>query len=130
MTTSAETWFSRFPDLGRTPVFTLRVKLSGVTLSIRVYEGPFSAPNHTTLFCEGRVNGQELFPRESFYVGVPGHSAIDGKFAKELVLSLFAMKPGDTDAEFFEHYTADQLAFVEAHGEELSIIKEERYGSF
>ncbi len=35
--------------------------------------------------------------------------------------------PGDTDAEFFEGYTPEQLEWVTTHGEELDCIKHDRY---
>ena len=123
-------WFdSTQCDPMQHPIFTLHVRVTdNVLLTVRAYEGEWFKPNHTRLYCEGLVNGRRLFPRESFYVGIPGHDAIDGDAAKHLVLSLFAMKPGDTDDEFFGHYTAEQLAFVTAHGEELSMVANDRYG--
>lgn len=132
MSWTAQEWFLRYPELARTPVFTLRVALGfGRYLTIRAYEGPVQSPyGHTTLYCEGRVAGCVLFQRDAFYVGIPAGQSIDGDLAKELVLSLFAMKPGDTDNEFFSHYTEEQLAFVEEHGEWLSLCASERYGEF
>ncbi len=136
-------WFARYPELSRTPLFTLRVPMGIVgdnrIVTIRAYEGPFCPPNHTRLYCEllvselGRDGKKKrrapLFPRESFWVGVPSHQSIDSAAAREAALSLFAMKPGDTDSDFFSHYTSEQLAFVTEHGEWLSLVAEERYGT-
>jgi hypothetical protein len=130
---NAVDWFERYPDLGARPLFTLRLTVSGGRVTIRAFEGPHSDPNHTTLFCElwtGSVSGQKrpLFNREQFTVGIPGHACIDSEYAKSTVLSLFAMKPGDTDDDFFADYSEAQLAFVEAHSEEISLIALDRYG--
>lgn len=38
------------------------------------------------------------------------------------VLSWVTTRPGDTDAEFFEGYTEDQLAWVDEHAEALAMI--------
>lgn len=130
---NAAEWFERYPDLGKHPVFTLRVTLSGgQRLTIRAFEGPVGIHGHTTLYCELRQGSMQrksppLFPRECFHVGVPAHQTIDGLDARELVLSLFAMKPGDADDEFFADYTPEQLAFVEAFGEELDFERGRRY---
>jgi hypothetical protein len=56
------------------------------------------------------------------------HHSIDGDDAKECVLSLLAMKPGDTDSTYFEGWTEDQLAFAQAHGETVLMAKQERFG--
>ena len=52
----------------------------------------------------------------------------DGKQAKKLATELVAIRPGDTDPEFFKDYTADQLHFANYYGEELSCLAMMRYG--
>ncbi len=39
-----------------------------------------------------------------------------------------ALKPGDTDSEFFEGYTQAQLDVVTEHGESLAMVAYDRYG--
>ena len=117
------------------PLFSLRLYLSkGHAVIVRAFEGPHMAPNHTRLFCElslgtnGRGSKKTvLFPRNDFFVGIPAQHSIDGTYAREAVLSLFGMKPGDTDAEFFADYTAAQLAFVSEHADEINMVRESRY---
>jgi hypothetical protein len=60
-------------------------------------------------------------------VGIPSHASIDGTYAKEAVVSAVAMKPGDTDREYFEKYTKLQLAWATAFGEQLDMEKQNRY---
>lgn len=125
---AAVEWFERFPDLGAEPLFVIRGRLGdGSWFAVRAWQGP-QRGNHTTLFCELRTKAGVLFPRESSYVGIPGHQTIDGRAAKESALALFCLKPGDTDADFFADYTENQLDFVSRYGEELSLWKAERYG--
>lgn len=62
------------------------------------------------------------------WLGIPGHQTIDGEDAREGVLHSLSMKPGDTDADFFEGWTDAQRAFGEAYGETIAMISEERYG--
>jgi hypothetical protein len=52
---------------------------------------------------------------------------MDGDGAKELVSSLIAMKPGDTDKEYFDNYTSEQLEWARQNGEYLSMLAEDRY---
>ena len=41
------------------------------------------------------------------------------------VLAFLSLKPGDTDPEFFEDYTPEQLAFARAEGENLVLYVED-----
>lgn len=116
-------------------LFGMRVKLSGGVAMIRAWDGHQIGPyGHTRIDCElqwrgtGLANYRTIFPRGALYCGVPGHQSIDGPQARALVLSLFAMKPGDADAEYFEGYTAEQLAWADAHGDDLSCERMARFG--
>lgn len=116
-------------------LFELRIPIWGNLFMVRAYEAPIDeqryrfTTGHTTLHLQASFQGQELWKRGSTSVGIPAHQCIDGKEAKECALSLFALKPGDTDEEFFAEYTPEQLAFVENHGETISMIAEDRYGA-
>lgn len=135
---TAEQWFKRYPDLGDKPLFTMRAYVNatrtfrGNLVTIRAFEGPRVEPNHTQLYCELWLGSpskrcKPLFPRDAFNVGIPAHECIDGREARECVLSLFCLKPGDTDEEFFEHYTPEQLDFVRTYGEELDTVRYARF---
>lgn len=96
-------------------------------VTIRAYNtGRMGPHGHTTLRCELVFNGETIFSDGS--VGVPSHQSLDGDYAKELVVSLFCMKPGDTDPDFFADYTEAQLDFVSNHGESLYCAKCDRWG--
>lgn len=121
-------------------LFTLRVRLSTGMLYVKAFEGERQEPNHTSVHIQARwtqcdeifaedpaFDRKELFPLGSLWVGIPSHASLDGNYAKDAVLSCLAMKPGDTDREYFELYTHEQLAWAEANGEELSMVRESRY---
>ena len=110
-------------------LFELRVKphRDRPVIIVRAWEGGFRHPNRTRLDVEVRQDGAVIFPRGSLWCGIPSHQSIDGIDAKELVLSLVGMKPGDTDRDYFDSYTADQLAWAEEFGEALSCEREARY---
>jgi hypothetical protein len=108
-------------------LFTLRFRLSGGTLTIKAWEGPSVGPYHTRIDVEASWGGFKLFPRGATYCGLPRFYSLDGANAKELVGSLLAMKPGDTDSEYFASYTPEQLAWAEQYSEELSCEVQARY---
>lgn len=86
--------------------------------------------SHIYFTVEVTQGGETIFAKGKLYAGVStfaGHS-IDGDAAKKLALELVAMKPGDTDADYFEGYSDEQRAWAEENGEWLSYIAAERYG--
>lgn len=112
-------------------LFELRTLSSKSRITIQAFELTHKHTNNHLYFTVRVLeNGEEVFAKGHLYAGVSiyaGH-AIDSDAAKELAMSLVAMKPGDTDKEYFTGYTAKQLAFAEQHGEWLSYIAAERYG--
>jgi hypothetical protein len=60
-----------------------------------------------------------LFEGEDFYAS-PLH-ADDSDEAVRALLGFLTLRPGDTDAEYFEGYTPEQLAFSEEHAEGVAV---------
>jgi hypothetical protein len=121
-------WFARYPDLAECPLFEIEIPLTAVdTAVVKAYEGPQDG-HHNRVYCELLWKGEILFPKEFFYVGIPGNHTIDGNYAKSAVLSLFSLKPGDIDAEFFQDHTQEQIDFVCLYADEISILSEELHG--
>lgn len=110
-------------------LFEQRLTLADGLAIIRAFEAPLSrqahrfTTGHTTIELELRFKGETLWPRGSTTVGTPAHVSIDGPEAKALALSLFELKPGDTDAEFFSGYTPEQLDFVQSHSDEIMMTR-------
>lgn len=109
------------------PCFSLRAKShDGKSIVIKAVEVGKDFRSHVRLNIEVKVGGKVLFPMGELFVGVPFTQAVNGNFAKELVCSCVAMQPGDTDADYFEIYTPEQLAFVKANTDILT-MKAETY---
>jgi hypothetical protein len=73
-------------------------------------------------------NGQRrtLFEGEDFCAS-PLH-AVDSDETVEALMGFLTLRPGDTDAEYFEAYTPEQLAFCSEHAETLAFEVEARFG--
>jgi hypothetical protein len=66
--------------------------------------------------------GTELFQGEDFRCS-PMH-AIDSLHTVEAILSFLTLKPGDTDADYFDSYTPAQIEWCHsARCEELNMIQ-------
>jgi hypothetical protein len=110
-------------------LFTLRVRVrtDRPTIIIHAFDGPNFSCTHSRIDVEVRMGGKVIFPRGATYCAVPAGTSTDGIDAKELVMSLVAMQPGDTDDEYFASYTPEQLAFAKEYGEALGCEREYRY---
>lgn len=108
--------------------FELRVKIftDEPTVIIRAFDDAgWDSAGRVKLNVEVRQGGKVIFPRSQLYCALHGPS--DGNAAKELVMSLVSMKPGDTDPDFFDDYTEEQIAWVNRYGDYISIEREIRY---
>jgi len=120
--------------------FQLRVRIPGngatqpaPVCTITAYDHNWSlADSHGRIDVEVRHDGAVVFPLGQLYCAVSkacGHSS-DGKAARELVMSLVAMRPsarGGEGEDYYAGYTPEQLAWVEAHGEDIDMERERRY---
>lgn len=71
------------------------------------------------LTCKGHV----VFTGEDF-AGSPMH-ADDSNATLASLLTFLALRPGDTDRDYFDAYTPEQMAFAEEHGEQLGWLAHE-----
>ncbi len=110
-------------------LFTLRVPTSDGNVMIKAYDGGNSRYGGWRIDVEVKHKGKVIFPLGALYCGTPpaGGMSIDGLAAKELVMWLVGMKPGDTDKEYFESYTTHQIEWAQRFGEEISCERESRY---
>lgn len=118
----------RSPDF----LFELRLNLSDGPVRIRAWNRESPNDNrdgYQYLELEVTHNSEMLFERGVLYGAINAFGSIVGDVAKELAIELLAMHPVDTDDDYFESYTERQLAWVIKHSDELSLIKEERYGA-
>ena len=113
-------------------LFTLIIHLGGKGYIIHVYERSVRASNGGVAYSfdvleRTRKNHHHIIFTNMVGSFSPCHAS-DGKDAKRQVLEHLAMKPGDTDDEFFEGYSQEQLDFVNGFSDEIQTIAWERYG--
>jgi hypothetical protein len=63
----------------------------------------------------------ELIFQSADYGCSPMH-AVDSDECVAALLSFLALRPGDTDSEYFKDYSIQQMAFAQSYGEELGYI--------
>lgn len=73
-----------------------------------------------------KQNGRVLFEGSDFCCS-PLHG-IDSDECMKALLGFLTLKPSDTDSEYFEHYTADQMAFARGDAENLEMAVYSRFG--
>src|SRR3954470_2205102 len=99
-------------------LFQLRIKcfINDKPIIINAFDRP-CFDRTWSIDVEVRQGGKVIFPRGQLYCGsaVQSNEPQDGDAAKELVMSLVAMAPGDTDKEYFSDYTPEQLEWVEKY---------------
>lgn len=114
-------------------LFGLNIRLSdGKTYHIPVYERNVRTHNGGVAYTfnvleRSTKNHQNIIFTNMVGSFSPCH-ACDGDDAKRQVLEHLAMKPGDTDDEFFEGYSKEQLDFVDDFSDEIKMTAWDRYG--
>lgn len=66
------------------------------------------------------MHGTKVIFEGADFAASPMH-AVDSDETVRGLLSFLSLRPGDTDAEYFESYTPEQLEWAEQYGEELSL---------
>ena len=82
--------------------------------------GRCDSRGQTRLAYSFQDNGKVIFEGEDF-AGSPLH-ADDSDETIAALLRFLSLRPGDTDREYFDRYTPEQLAWAEQNGEELSLL--------
>lgn len=67
-----------------------------------------------------------IFEGEDF--GCSPLHAIDSDATIAGIMRFLTLRPGDTDREYFENYTPEQLAYCSEHAEALSCCVSDRFG--
>jgi hypothetical protein len=65
----------------------------------------------------------------SDFAGSPMH-ADDSDATVAALLGFLTLRPGDTDRDYFEAYTPEQLEFCEQHAETVSAYVADRFGEY
>ncbi|MCC6812141.1 MAG: hypothetical protein IT381_32270 [Deltaproteobacteria bacterium] len=100
-----------------------------VIRAFELFDHPDRTRDHLTVEV---VHGRRvIFARGQLWVGSPVRGfrdGLDGREARDAVISLVGMAPGDTDRDYFDGYTAEQRGWATENGERISLERSLRYG--
>jgi hypothetical protein len=102
------------PYAGDYPFFTLETWETGT-------RAPYGQEQLGYRFKQVEPDGTARVIFEGTDFGCSPMDAIDSNGSLRSLLGFLTLRPGDTDPEYFEDYTAEQLAFADEHAESLSI---------
>lgn len=71
-------------------------------------------------------DGKDLFKGRQYRVGAG--TCADSDDSVRGLMGFLTLRPGDTDREYFDNYTPEQMAFAEGDAEYLQHAVWERYG--
>lgn len=102
--------------LARTVRFTPYRRCMGPSFTLRMYwTGLTDTAGRNRIGYRLVSEGRVLFEGDDY----AAHNDPDQNQAVEGIMGFLCCRPGDTDAEYFRNYTADQLAFCDQHAEAL-----------
>jgi hypothetical protein len=116
----------------RRVIFRPYAKGQGPTFTLVTWDANarFDTGQHKIGYRLTMIDGRKrtvLFEAED--CGVAPSDAIDSDSAIEGCMGFLTLRPGDTDADYFEGYTETQLDFCASHAEALSMEVMARYGT-
>lgn len=95
------------------------VDIDGYRLQLFDKNLPTGKYGHTTLSYKFiSPEGKVIFEGDDY--GVPRGQAVDSDETVRGLLGFLTIRPGDTDDEYFDNYTEDQLSFANDKGESMS----------
>jgi hypothetical protein len=106
---------------GAGPTFTLTMRDAGTTDN----RGVTTIAYRLTMREPGASKSAVIFDAADYH-GSPSH-ADDSDQNVEGLMGFLTLRPGDTDAEYFESYTDEQRAFADSHAESLSACVDWRF---
>lgn len=99
----------------------------GPSFSLKVYDTGRSDYRGQTILGYEFKQGKETIFEGSEFAGSPMH-ADDADATMASLMCFLSLRPGDTDAEYFENYTDRQKQFCREHAEILAWYCAERFG--
>lgn len=72
-------------------------------------------------------NGRKTIFEGSDFACSPLH-CIDSDETVKSLMGFLTLKPGDTDREYFDNYTPEQMSFAETEAEDLEMAVYNRFG--
>jgi len=119
-------------DLIRTVIFRPYLKGQGPTFRLSLYDIGLRRTDGKEAvgykFTMKLLAGKSVTVFEGSDIGCSPLHAIDSDATVKSVMTFITLRPGDTDAEYFQDYNAEQRAFVEDHAESLDCAVFSRFG--
>ena len=103
----------------------------GPTFTLTLLDGRFDGRRDRLSYCLAMSEGAgrvTLFEGDDFSPS-PAH-AWDSDECVSALLGFLTLRPGDTDGEYFDNYTPEQLAYCSQHAEALSRESSCRFGEW
>jgi hypothetical protein len=103
------------------PLRHIKIDISDTFFTLKIWETNKRADTGQELlrYEFADENGNIIFNGEDY--GCSPMDAIDSDDSLRGLLGYISLRPGDTDAEYFDNYTPEQMEFAETYGEELSL---------
>lgn len=98
----------------------------GPRFTLRTWDAHASFHGKDAIRYELKMGRTVLFSGDDF--GASPAYAIDSNESVCSLMNFLTLKPGDTDADYFEGYSDAQRAFAEEHGEALYAEVSRRFG--
>jgi len=114
-------------------IFTPYAKRQGPIFTLSIIESEYRYEGHSGrdyLHYRLRMKpwiGKSVILFEGFDFGCSPMYSIDGDDAIRSLMNFLTLKPGDTDPEYFENYTKEQLEYCDRHAEALGLVVYDRF---
>lgn len=105
---------------GMGPTFTLKTWETGLTCNTGQSRIAYRLTMHE--------NGKRTVLFEGDDFGCSPMHCVDSDESIAGLMGFLTLRPGDTDREYFDNYTPEQLAYCEQHAEMLSCYVMDRFG--
>jgi len=113
-------------DKVRTCIFRPYRKGMGPVFTLTSYDAGRRYDGKNGLAYTLRAEGKTIFEGDDF--ACSPFDAIDSDGAIACLMGFLTLRPGDTDSEYFENYTPEQLEFCALHAEALGAEVSYRFG--
>lgn len=122
----------RDPNVCRVVRFTPYLKGKGPTFTLTLWDSFHGWAPTGQEYMRYRLTMSEGGKRTVLFEGTDygraPSDASDSDGAVQGIMCFLTLRPGDTDAEYFDNYTEAQRAYCEAHAEALSCEVLNRFG--
>lgn len=113
-------------ELIRTVIFRPYRKGMGPVFTLRMYDTGGTIGGKNRVAYTLRSKGKTIFEGDDF--GCSPMDSIDSDSAVAALMGFLTLRPGDTDREYFENHSEEQMEYCSSHAEALSCHVLDRFG--